>query len=249
MVWIGTCPGSPGADNPAAGGTDGGLGGIVHLIRAALAPVALLAVGALATGCGSSSGTTDAGEPAAIASIRTAATPTATPASTATPTTTEPTTTVEPTTKAKPTATTPAPVTTRRQVVEFKTIPFKKKTVTDGSLPKGETTIRTTGSNGTRKLTYEVTYVNGVQTAKELLRQEVSKQPRTQVTVVGTKVEEESGSSGCDPNYSGCVPIASDVDCSGGTGNGPAYVQGPVTVIGEDIYGLDRDGDGIGCED
>jgi hypothetical protein len=55
--------------------------------------------------------------------------------------------------------------------------------------------------------------------------------------------------SGCDPNYSGCVPIASDVDCAGGSGNGPAYVQGPVRVIGSDIYGLDgNDNDGIGCE-
>jgi len=52
----------------------------------------------------------------------------------------------------------------------------------------------------------------------------------------------------CDPNYSGCVPIASDVDCAGGSGNGPAYVTGPVKVIGKDIYGLDKDGDGIGCE-
>ena len=52
----------------------------------------------------------------------------------------------------------------------------------------------------------------------------------------------------CDPNYSGCVPIASDVDCAGGTGNGPAYVKGPVKVIGKDIYGLDKDRDGIGCE-
>ena len=53
----------------------------------------------------------------------------------------------------------------------------------------------------------------------------------------------------CDPNYSGaCVPIASDVDCAGGSGNGPAYVQGPVTVIGDDIYDLDRDGDKIGCD-
>jgi hypothetical protein len=52
----------------------------------------------------------------------------------------------------------------------------------------------------------------------------------------------------CDPNYSGCVPIASDVDCSGGSGNGPAYAVGPVTVIGRDIYGLDRNGDGVGCE-
>ncbi|MCW3816310.1 hypothetical protein ONA91_17845 [Micromonospora sp. DR5-3] len=54
--------------------------------------------------------------------------------------------------------------------------------------------------------------------------------------------------SKCDPNYSGCVPIASDVDCAGGSGNGPAYVQGPVRVIGTDIYDLDRDGDGIACD-
>jgi hypothetical protein len=52
----------------------------------------------------------------------------------------------------------------------------------------------------------------------------------------------------CDPNYSPCVPIDSDVDCSKGSGNGPSYVDGPVTVIGSDVYGLDRDRDGIGCE-
>lgn len=52
----------------------------------------------------------------------------------------------------------------------------------------------------------------------------------------------------CDPNYSGCVPIASDVDCAGGSGNGPAYVEGPINVIGSDIYGLDSDHDGIACE-
>lgn len=40
----------------------------------------------------------------------------------------------------------------------------------------------------------------------------------------------------------------SDVDCAGGSGNGPYYVQGPVYVIGTDRYGLDRDGDGVGCE-
>jgi hypothetical protein len=53
----------------------------------------------------------------------------------------------------------------------------------------------------------------------------------------------------CDPNYSGaCVPVASDVDCAGGSGNGPAYVSGPVTVVGKDIYKLDNDGNGTGCE-
>src|SRR5262245_53308893 len=64
-------------------------------------------------------------------------------------------------------------------------------------------------------------------------------------TKMHTATEERS----CDPNYRGaCVPIASDVDCAGGSGNGPAYVRGPVTVIGSDIYDLDRDGDGVGCE-
>lgn len=52
----------------------------------------------------------------------------------------------------------------------------------------------------------------------------------------------------CDQNYTGnCVPIASDVDCAGGKGNGPAYVSGPVYVVGSDIYGPDRNKDGVGC--
>ena len=52
----------------------------------------------------------------------------------------------------------------------------------------------------------------------------------------------------CDPNYDPCVPIDSDVDCASGRGNGPSYVRGPVRVIGSDIYDLDRDGDGWGCD-
>jgi len=52
----------------------------------------------------------------------------------------------------------------------------------------------------------------------------------------------------CHPNYAGvCVPVAADVDCAGGSGNGPAYVQGPVRVIKADVYDLDSNGDGIGC--
>lgn len=55
--------------------------------------------------------------------------------------------------------------------------------------------------------------------------------------------------SNCDPNYEGaCVPIAADVDCAGGSGNGPAYVEGPVRVVGSDLYGLDRDSNGVACE-
>ena len=62
------------------------------------------------------------------------------------------------------------------------------------------------------------------------------------------KPEDARQDERCDPNYTPCVPIASDVDCGGGGGNGPAYVQGPVRVVGTDIYELDRDGDGIACD-
>ena len=52
----------------------------------------------------------------------------------------------------------------------------------------------------------------------------------------------------CTPGYDPCIPPGADVDCAGGSGNGPRYVQGPVTVTGNDPYGLDRDHDGTGCE-
>ena len=57
---------------------------------------------------------------------------------------------------------------------------------------------------------------------------------------------------GCHPSYSGaCVPTGfSDVDCAGGSGNGPGYVSGKrFLVVGPDVYGLDgNDNDGIACE-
>jgi len=52
----------------------------------------------------------------------------------------------------------------------------------------------------------------------------------------------------CTPGYSPCIPPGPDVDCAGGSGNGPRYVQGPIIVTGSDPYGLDSDHDGIGCE-
>jgi resuscitation-promoting factor RpfB len=48
--------------------------------------------------------------------------------------------------------------------------------------------------------------------------------------------------------YSPCLPPGPDVDCTGGSGDGPRYVNGPVYVSGSDPYGLDSDGDGVGCE-
>ncbi|MGR3839205.1 MAG: excalibur calcium-binding domain-containing protein [Cognatishimia sp.] len=56
--------------------------------------------------------------------------------------------------------------------------------------------------------------------------------------------------SDCHPSYKNvCLPPnGPDVDCAGGGGNGPLYVEGPVRVVGPDPYRLDRDGDGVACE-
>jgi len=133
----------------------------------------------------------------------------------------------------------------KRTITSRRSIPFKTMRVNDSALSKGSTRVRNPGVRGVEILTYKVTLRNGIQTHKELVRKVIVRAPVTRVVAVGTKETQQ-----CDPNYSGaCVPIASDVDCAGGSGNGPAYVQGPVQVIGTDIYGLDRDGDGIGCED
>ena len=50
-------------------------------------------------------------------------------------------------------------------------------------------------------------------------------------------------------DYIPVSPPGRDVDCAGGSGNGPRYVEGPVSVSGSDPYDLDSDGDGVGCED
>ncbi|HEX6472618.1 MAG TPA: G5 domain-containing protein [Streptosporangiaceae bacterium] len=145
---------------------------------------------------------------------------------------------------AAPTERTSAPTVKKRTVTETRVIPYTTRRVSDSGLAAGTTRVRTPGRTGLKKVTYEVTLTDGVPTAKRLVGQVVIRRPVTRVVVVGTREARR-----CDPNYSGaCVPIASDVDCAGGSGNGPAYVAGPVRVVGSDIYDLDRDGDGVGCD-
>jgi hypothetical protein len=83
----------------------------------------------------------------------------------------------------------------------------------------------------------------------------VSYQYRYLVTASGSAWGTTSGiatppstPTSCTPGYSPCIPPGPDVDCAGGSGDGPRYVQGPVRVTGNDPYRLDADHDGIGCE-
>ena len=156
----------------------------------------------------------------------------------------------------------PTPVVTTETVTETEAVPFERVRRDDASMDLGKKAVTTKGVDGVKTLTYEVVFADGVETSRRLVSEEATTEPVGEVTSVGTRKPpppppepepepepEPKPESGCDPNYAGgCVPIDSDVDCAGGSGNGPSYVDGPVRVVGSDIYGLDRDGDGIGCE-
>jgi hypothetical protein len=72
----------------------------------------------------------------------------------------------------------------------------------------------------------------------------------TTVEVVAEPVE----ALACDENYAACVPVASDVDCADtdtdvdADDDGPSYFAEPVGVVGNDVYNLDADHNGIGCD-
>lgn len=152
-------------------------------------------------------------------------------------------------------AASPAPsvaVTTTEDVTESSVLPFGAMSVDDPNLALGASVVTTPGTPGTVERTYRVTYVDGVETSRDLLSETITVAAIDEVTSIGTYVAPPPPppvENNCDSNYAdACVPIASDVDCAGGSGNGPAYVDGIVRVVGSDVYDLDRDGDGYGCD-
>ncbi|MGB4137538.1 MAG: G5 domain-containing protein [Microbacterium sp.] len=152
----------------------------------------------------------------------------------------------------------PRPIPTTFSEIEEKTvIPFERTIVDDAERDLGTTTVTVTGVDGEKVTTYRVTSVAGTEVSREQIREVVTVQPVAEVTARGTRdvavaepvpfaAQEQPE---CHPSYEWvCVPFASDVDCAGGSGDGPEYVSGPIKVIGHDEYQLDRDKDGIACD-
>ncbi len=66
-------------------------------------------------------------------------------------------------------------------------IPFTEETVKDASLEKGKTEVRQLGEVGTKKVYYNVQYVDNKEVSRELVSEEVVRQPVARVTAVGAK--------------------------------------------------------------
>lgn len=140
------------------------------------------------------------------------------------------------------------PTVSRHWTTQSRKIPFRTSVVGDPSLPRGTKQVRTRGQPGLLSLRYQVTTVDGRRTDLRLVSRTITRRPVTQVLVVGTR---EKPRRDCDPNYDGCVPVARDVDCRDGEGedgDGPAWVGRSVRVLRQDIYGLDGDRNGYGCD-
>ncbi|ROP57309.1 surface rod structure-forming protein G [Rathayibacter sp. PhB185] len=164
------------------------------------------------------------------------------------------TTTPAPTRTPTPTPTpTPTVVITTEQVTETAPIARSARTEDDPSAAQGTSTV-VAGVDGVLTRTFEVVKHDGVEVSRAQLSEAVTTPAVDDVTRVGTLAPAPApvtaaADAGCHPSYAGeCVPIASDGDCAAGSGDGPVYIQGPVTVVGPDSYRLDNDGDGIACD-
>lgn len=151
----------------------------------------------------------------------------------------------------------PTPICTAssRLTTETSAIPFDKTQVNDVNTDKGKTAITTAGVDGEKTTTSKVTEYspsNCKPSTTTFIKDETTKQPLAEVTSIGTKepapvavtpapepAPTQSGS--CSPYYSPCVPnVSYDLDCSD--------IGMRVSVHGGDLYRLDADHDGIGCE-
>lgn len=208
---------------------------------------AILGIGLLAlTGCGSTA--------SAVADTSAVTSATASPAPSVAPSPSS-----APSAKPAPSPTPTPEVVITEEWIESD-LPFESVRQDDPNAEVGRESLLVAGVVGLKATRFEVTLTDGVETGRVAVAEEVRVAPVNEVIGVGTKpvaiapppppVQAAVPAGNCDPNYEGdCVPIDSDVDCASGSGNGPSYVQGPVRVVGTDIYGLDgSDGDGIGCE-
>ncbi len=75
-----------------------------------------------------------------------------------------------------------------KEVNQQEPIPFQKEVIEDPTLPAGETKVKQAGQDGLQAVTYKITEQNGTTTAKNVISQNVLKQPVNQVVVKGTKI-------------------------------------------------------------
>ena len=74
-----------------------------------------------------------------------------------------------------------------RTITEEVEIPFAEETVKDTGLDEGKTEVRQLGEVGMKRIYYNVQYVDNVEVSREVVSEEVVREPVTRITAVGAK--------------------------------------------------------------
>lgn len=74
-----------------------------------------------------------------------------------------------------------------RSVTVEEEIPFAEETVKDAGLESGKSEVRQLGEVGTKRITYNVLYVDNKEVSREVISEEVIREPVARVTAVGVK--------------------------------------------------------------
>ena len=107
-------------------------------------------------------------------------------------------------------------------------IPFETKKENSSSLEKGKTKTKQAGANGEKEVTYKIVLVDGEEESREVLEEKVLKEAVTEIILVGSKAEQETGANGKVIVSKVAVP-----DCDG-SGHGYyviTYADGSVEYV------------------
>lgn len=97
-------------------------------------------------------------------------------------------------------------------------IPFETEYVEDDTLPEGETQIGTEGQEGEKTIIHKVTLKDGVETGRELVSEEITKEPVNKVILKGTKKPAAT-------TVSGSLSTGSNAEDTGSTIAGYKYTK------------------------
>lgn len=81
-------------------------------------------------------------------------------------------------------------------LVETETLEYETTYEDDSSMRKGKEQVSREGENGEKKVSYKITYVDGVEESREAVDETVTKEPVNKVVKVGTNEESSSANSG-----------------------------------------------------
>ncbi|MBQ6823378.1 MAG: G5 domain-containing protein [Clostridia bacterium] len=135
-------------------------------------------------------------------------------------------------------------------VVKTQSIAYETEKIKTDDLYQGETEVVQKGEKGEKKLTYSVTYIDGKESERVLLSEEITKEPVTKIVKVGTKVKSTFKKTSSTPKtYKKVIAMTATAYSAGGyTASGLPAQWGVVAVdprvipLGTKVYVETADG-------